>query len=100
MQPQFNEGIVVLENRRLVNSESGNLDFPRRKSGVRVSSAPPFKMPDLAFNCSQKVHKGTEKHQFIRLVEYEGLGKQDFDSIDLTHSQRVKPETFRDIEVL
>ena len=41
MQPQFNEGIVVLENRRLVNIESGNLDFPRRKSGVRVPSAPP-----------------------------------------------------------
>jgi len=40
MQPQFNEGIVVLENRRLVNSGSGNPDFPRRKSGVRVSSAP------------------------------------------------------------
>ncbi len=45
MQPQFNEGIVVLENRRLVNIESGNLDFPRRKSGVRVPSAPPL---DLA----------------------------------------------------
>ena len=41
MQPQFNEGIVVLENRRLVNIESGNLDFPRRRSGVRVPSAPP-----------------------------------------------------------
>ena len=45
MQPQFNEGIVVLENRRLANSGSGNLDFPRRKSGVRVPSAPPL---DLA----------------------------------------------------
>ena len=45
MQPQINEGIVVLENRRLVNIESGNLDFPRRKSGVRVPSAPPL---DLA----------------------------------------------------
>ncbi len=45
MQPQFNEGIVVLENRRLVNSGSGTPDFPRRKSGVRVSSAPPL---DLA----------------------------------------------------
>jgi len=35
----------VLENRRLVNSGSGTPDFPRRKSGVRVSSAPPL---DLA----------------------------------------------------
>ncbi len=31
----------MLENRRLVNIESENLDFPRRKSGVRVPSAPP-----------------------------------------------------------
>ena len=35
----------MLENRRLVNIVSENLDFPRRKSGVRVSSAPPL---DLA----------------------------------------------------
>ena len=40
MQPQFNEGIVVLENRRFVNSESGTPDFLLGKSGVRVSSAP------------------------------------------------------------
>ena len=45
MQQQFNKGIVVLENRRLENSGSGNPDLPRRKSGVRVSSAPPL---DLA----------------------------------------------------
>jgi len=41
MQQQFNKGIVVLENRRLENNGSGNLDFPRRRSGVRVPSAPP-----------------------------------------------------------
>jgi len=40
MQPQLNEGIVVLENRRLMNIESENLDFSRRRSGVRVPSAP------------------------------------------------------------
>jgi hypothetical protein len=45
MRPQFNEGIVMLENRRLVNIESGNLDFPQWRAGVRVPSAPPL---DLA----------------------------------------------------
>ena len=45
MQSQFNEGDVVLENHRLVDNGSENHDFSRRKSGVRVPSAPPL---DLA----------------------------------------------------
>ncbi len=32
----------MLENRRLVNSGVETPGFPRRKSGVRVSSAPPL----------------------------------------------------------
>ena len=40
MKSRSNELIIMLEKRRHMNSILGNLDFPRRRSGVRVPSAP------------------------------------------------------------